>query len=63
MYRLKEINMKKLILLFVLFFGMQAGPITQELKWHTNVKAISIGNKEHKPLMMFLQAAIGAGGV
>jgi protein disulfide-isomerase len=36
---------------------------SQELKWHTNVKAISIGNKEHKPLMMFLQAAIGAGGI
>ena len=45
--------MKKLILLFVLFFGMQAVQ-SQELKWHTNVKeAISIGNKEHKPLMMF----------
>jgi protein disulfide-isomerase len=27
---------------------------SQELKWHTNVKeAIAIGNKEHKPLMMF----------
>jgi protein disulfide-isomerase len=26
---------------------------SQELKWHTNVEAIAIGNKEHKPLMMF----------
>jgi len=45
--------MKKIILLCILFFGMQAVQ-SQELKWHTNVKeAISIGNKEHKPLMMF----------
>jgi protein disulfide-isomerase len=33
---------------------------SQELKWHTNVKeAIAIGNKEHKPLMMFLRVVIG----
>jgi protein disulfide-isomerase len=45
--------MKKIIVLFVLFFAMQAVQ-SQELKWHTNVKeAIAIGNKEHKPLMMF----------
>jgi protein disulfide-isomerase len=31
---------------------MQA--VQSELKWHTNVKeAIAIGNKEHKPLMIF----------
>jgi protein disulfide-isomerase len=40
--------MKKIIVLFVLFFAMQAVQ-SQELKWHTNVKeAIAIGN-EHKP--------------
>jgi thioredoxin-related protein len=45
--------MKKIVVLFVLFFAMQAVQ-SQELKWHTNVKeAIAIGNKEHKPLMMF----------
>jgi thioredoxin-related protein len=50
---LKEIDMKKITLLFVLFIGMQTIQ-SQELKWHTDVKeAISIGNKEHKPLMMF----------
>jgi hypothetical protein len=36
---------------------------SQELKWHTNVKeAIAIGNKEHKPLMMFLRVVIGVDG-
>jgi thioredoxin-related protein len=50
---IKEIDMKKITLLFVLFIGMQTIQ-SQELKWHTDVKeAISIGNKEHKPLMMF----------
>lgn len=45
--------MKKIILLFVLFFGMQLVQ-SQELKWHTDVKeAITVGNKEKKPLMMF----------
>jgi protein disulfide-isomerase len=44
--------MKKIIVLFVLFFAMQAVQ-SQELKWHTNVKeAIAIGNKD-KALMMF----------
>ena len=45
--------MKKISILFVLFFGMQLVQ-SQELKWHTDVKeAIAIGNKEKKPLMMF----------
>jgi protein disulfide-isomerase len=51
--------MKK-IFVFVLFFAMQAVQ-SQELKWHTNVKSIAIGNKEHKPLMMFLRV-IGVDG-
>ena len=46
-------DMKKIILLFVLFLGMQVAQ-AQELKWHTDVKeAIAIGNKENKPLLMF----------
>ena len=45
--------MKKIILLCILFFGMQAVQ-SQELKWHTDVKeAISTGNKEQKPLLLF----------
>jgi thioredoxin-related protein len=45
--------MKKMLLLFALFFGMAAAQ-SQELNWHTDVKeAISIGNKEHKPLLLF----------
>src|SRR3970040_1248556 len=45
--------MKKTLLLFVLFFGMVTAQ-SQELTWHTDVKeAISLGNKEHKPLLLF----------
>ena len=45
--------MKKTFLLFILFFGLATAQ-SQELKWHTDVKeAISIGNKEHKPLLLF----------
>lgn len=45
--------MKKILLLFVLFFGIVTAQ-SQELNWHTDVKeAISIGNKEHKPLLLF----------
>jgi protein disulfide-isomerase len=53
--------MKKIIVLFVLFFAMQAVQ-SQELKWHTNVKEAIVGNKEHKPLMMFLRVVIGVDG-
>jgi hypothetical protein len=36
------------------FVLCDAGSSVTKLKWHTNVKeAIAIGNKEHKPLMMF----------
>jgi protein disulfide-isomerase len=35
---------------------------SQELKWHTNVKAISLGIKNAFD-DIFLQAAIGAGGI
>lgn len=45
--------MKKICIVFIIFFGMQALQ-AQELKWHTDVKeAIAIGNKENKPLLMF----------
>jgi protein disulfide-isomerase len=45
--------MKKSLILFLLFFGMIAVQ-SQELKWHTDVKeAITLGNKEHKPLLLF----------
>lgn len=45
--------MKKIIVLCILFVGMQAIQ-AQKLKWHTDVKeAIAIGNKEHKPLLLF----------
>ncbi|MFQ3173816.1 MAG: thioredoxin-related protein [Flavobacterium sp.] len=45
--------MKKMFLLFVFFSGMVTAQ-SQELNWHTDVKeAISIGNKEHKPLLLF----------
>lgn len=52
-YKLKGLNMKKICIVFIIFFGMQALQ-AQELKWHTDVKeAIAIGNKENKPLLMF----------
>ena len=42
-----------MFLLFVFFSGMVTAQ-SQELNWHTDVKeAISIGNKEHKPLLLF----------
>jgi protein disulfide-isomerase len=45
--------MKKICIVFIIFFGLQALQ-AQELKWHTDVKeAIAIGNKEDKPLLMF----------
>lgn len=45
--------MKKISLLFLLFFGMQLVQ-SQKLKWHTDVKeAITIGSNEKKPLLMF----------
>ena len=50
---LKQRNMKKIFLVFVLLFGL-ATVQSQELNWHTDVKeATSIGNKEHKPLLLF----------
>jgi protein disulfide-isomerase len=53
--------MKKIIVLFVLFFAMQAVQ-SQELKWHTNVKEAIAMVIEHKPLMMFLRVVIGVDG-
>ena len=45
--------MKKKYLILVFFIGIVAAQ-AQELKWHTNVKeAVVIGNKEHKPLLLF----------
>lgn len=45
--------MKKIYLIAVFFFGLVVTQ-AQELKWHTDVKeAIAIGNKEHKPLLLF----------
>jgi thioredoxin-related protein len=45
--------MKKTLLLAILFFGLVTAQ-SQELKWHTDVKeAISLGSKEHKPLLLF----------
>lgn len=45
--------MKKIFLLFILFFGILTTQ-AQKLNWHTDVKeAITIGNKEHKPLLLF----------
>jgi hypothetical protein len=37
---------------------------SQELNWYTDVKeAISLGNKEDKPLLLFSQEVIGVAGV
>lgn len=45
--------MKKIYLIVVFFIGIVSSE-AQELKWHTNVnEAIAIGNKEHKPLLLF----------
>ena len=45
--------MKKIYLILIFFIGIVSAQ-AQELKWHTNVKeAIAIGNKEHKPLLLF----------
>jgi protein disulfide-isomerase len=45
--------MKKIFLLFALFFAMGTAQ-SQELNWYTDVKeAISLGNKEDKPLLLF----------
>ena len=45
--------MKKIYLIMVFFTGIIYAQ-SQELNWHTDVKeAISIGNKEHKPLLLF----------
>ncbi|CAM2837097.1 thioredoxin family protein [Flavobacterium frigoris] len=45
--------MKKIYLIIVFFIGIVSSE-AQELKWHTNVnEAIAIGNKEHKPLLLF----------
>lgn len=45
--------MKKIFLLLLLIIGSFATQ-AQELNWHTDVKeAIAIGNKEHKPLLLF----------
>jgi protein disulfide-isomerase len=45
--------MKKIYLIAVFFIGLFATQ-AQELKWHTDVKeAMAIGNKEHKPLLLF----------
>lgn len=45
--------MKKIYLILVFFIGIVSTQ-AQELKWHTDVKeAMAIGNKEHKPLLLF----------
>lgn len=45
--------MKKIYLIAVFFMGLVATQ-AQELKWHTDVReAIALGNKEHKPLLLF----------
>lgn len=45
--------MKKTLLLLLLVIGSLTAQ-AQELKWHTDIKeAISIGNKEKKPLLLF----------
>ncbi|WP_367773276.1 thioredoxin family protein [Flavobacterium sp. WC2421] len=45
--------MKNIYLIAVFFIGIVATQ-AQDLKWHTDVKeAIAIGNKEHKPLLLF----------
>jgi hypothetical protein len=56
--KLKDLNMKKKILYYS-FCSLRCRQFSQELKWHTNVKeAIAIGNKEHKPLMMFFYGIV-----
>lgn len=45
--------MKKIILVAFFFIGLSVSQ-AQELKWYTNVKeAITVSNKEKKPLMLF----------
>lgn len=45
--------MKKIYLIAIFFIGLVSTQ-AQELKWHTDVKeAIAIGDKEHKPLLLF----------
>lgn len=45
--------MKKIYLIAVFFVGLVSIQ-AQELKWHTDVReAIALGNKEHKPLLLF----------
>lgn len=45
--------MKKIYLIAVFFMGLVVTQ-AQELKWHTDVReAIALGNKEHKPLLLF----------
>ncbi|MEL1240855.1 thioredoxin family protein [Flavobacterium flavipallidum] len=45
--------MKKIYLFVIFFIGIVAAQ-AQELKWHTDVKeAMAVGNKEHKPLLLF----------
>lgn len=45
--------MKKIYIIAVFFIGLVATQ-AQELKWHTDVReAIALGNKEHKPLLLF----------
>jgi protein disulfide-isomerase len=45
--------MKKIILVAFFFIGLNISQ-AQELKWYTNVKeAITVSNKEKKPLMLF----------
>jgi protein disulfide-isomerase len=51
--------MKKIFLLFALFF---CHGYSTELNWYTDVKeAISLGNKEDKPLLLFSQEVIVCG--
>jgi len=45
--------MKKLVLIAFFFIGISVSQ-AQELKWYTNIKeAITVSNKEKKPLMLF----------
>ncbi|NRT16066.1 protein disulfide-isomerase [Flavobacterium sp. 28A] len=45
--------MKKIVILFLLIFGVQFAQ-SQELVWHTNVKeAIAVSEKQKRPLLLF----------
>jgi thioredoxin-related protein len=46
-------HMKKIILVTLFFIGINVAQ-AQELKWHTDVKkAISVSNKQKKPMLLF----------